>query len=174
MTVSGTDDLTASVTGKALGARYETGLDLRWITPYAAIGDRLEMMPAYHETAASGTGNFALSYASNNINTLGVELGVRNKADLPIPHSGWTLHLTDRLAWQHDIMGSYDALASYSLLPRSQFTSYGAQPGKDSVLWSLGAGIKNRNGLELGLDVDSSVSRRSQSYAGMGRLAVTW
>ena len=173
LTVSGTDDLTASLTSQDFVARYETGVDLHWITPYAALGERLSLMPSYSETAASGSNNFALSYASNNLNRLDVELGFRNQADLPM-NRNWTLHLSDKLAWQHAVFSSYEAPASYSALAGSQFTTYGAQPGKDLAVWSLGAGIKNRYGLDIGLQVDSSVSKHSQSYDGVGHIALNW
>jgi outer membrane autotransporter protein len=116
LTVSGTDDLAASLTSQKFVARYETGIDLHWIKPYAAVEDRLALMPAYNETSVSGSGNFALSYGANTVNALDVELGFRNQADLPM-NRNWTLHLSDRLAWQHGSLALMTPWPAIARLP---------------------------------------------------------
>ena len=173
VTAEGTDVLAASLTDQFYGARYETGIDLHWIAPYLAVEDRLVALPAYAETASSGASDFALDYGSHNSNTPGVELGLRNSFGGALGRN-WSLRLSDRLAWMHDFDGSYTALASYDALPGSQFTVFGAQPGKDFVLISLDAEARNRSGVTVGLGLESSVSHQSQSYFGIGRFGFTW
>ncbi len=168
-----TDVLGASLTSQLFGARYETGVDMGWITPYLALEDRLARTPGYAESASSGSGDFALNYAGNNVNTAGVELGLRNETDLPM-NRNWVLHLSDRLAWEHDFFGTYAITANYVALPGSQFTSFGAQPGNDSALLSLGAEARSRYGVIFGLDLESAVSHKSQSYYGMGHFGFAW
>jgi len=173
VTAQGTDVLAASLTDQFYGARYETGIDLKWIVPYIAVEDRLVALPAYAETASSGTSDFALDYASRNSNTPGAELGLRNTFGGALGRN-WSLRISDRLAWMHDFDGSYSALASYDALPGSQFTVYGAQPGKDFALISLDAEARHRSGVIFGLGLESSVSHLSQSYYGIGRFGFTW
>jgi uncharacterized protein with beta-barrel porin domain len=173
LTAQGTDILAASLTDQFFGARYETGIDLRWIVPYFAVEDRLVALPVYAETASSGSAGFALNYASHNSNTPGVELGLRNSFGGALGRN-WSLRFSDRLAWMHDFDSAYTALASYGALPGSQFTTFGAQPGKDFALLSLDAEARNRSGMILGLGLETSVSHQSQSYYGMGRFGFTW
>jgi uncharacterized protein with beta-barrel porin domain len=173
VTAQGADVLAASPTDHFFGARYETGIDMRWIVPYLAVEDRLVALPAYAETASSGASDFALNYASHTSNTPGVELGLRNSFGGALGRN-WTLRLSDRLAWMHDFDTSYNALASYAALPGSQFTTFGAQPGRDFALFSLDAEARNRSGMVLGLGLETSVSHESQSYYGMGRFGFTW
>ena len=173
VTAQGTDVLTASPTDHFFGARYETGIDMRWIVPYLAVEDRLVALPAYGEAASSGSANFALNYGSHNSNTPGTELGVRNTFGGMLGRN-WSLRLSDRVAWMHDFDTSYSAPASYAALPGSQFTTFGAQPGRDFALFSLDAEARNRSGMILGVGVETSVSHESQSYYGMGRLGFAW
>jgi len=173
VTVSGTEDLAGNLTGLVFGGRYETGFHLRWLSPYLALEDRLVQAPAYSETATSGADTFALGYGAHTENMPDIELGFRNNGDVQISHN-WEIHLSDRLAWQHAAYGSFDAQASYVALPDSPFTTFGAQPAKDSALLSLGAQLKNRFGLLVGLQFDSAVSAKSQSYNGMFQLGYGW
>jgi len=77
-------------------------------------------------------------------------------------------------ALMHDFDSAYTALASYAALPGSQFTTFGAQPGRDFALLSLDAEARNRSGVTVGLGLESSVSHQSQSYYGIGRFGFTW
>jgi uncharacterized protein with beta-barrel porin domain len=169
-----TDTLSASPTSHLFDARYETGINLRWIKPYIAIEDRLLQTSAYSETGGtSGADDFALSYASHTVNMPDVEIGFRNSGDLPV-NRNWVLHLTDGFAFEHAANGSFDAQAAYAALPDSDFTTYGAQPGKNLAKVSLGAEFKSRYGLVAGLRFDDAVSSRSQSYNGIFTLGYGW
>jgi hypothetical protein len=168
-----TDTLSASPNSKVFDARYETGVNLTWIKPYVAVEERLLQTSAYSETGASGASNFALSYASHTVNTPDVEIGFRNATDLPTARN-WVLHLTDGFAFEHAANGAFDVQAAYAALPDSDFTTYGAQPGKNLAKVSLGAELKSRYGLAIGLHFDDAVSSRSQSYNGVFSLGYGW
>lgn len=173
VTATETDTLSASPTSKIFDARYETGVNLNWAKPYVAIEDRLAQASAYTETGPSGANSFALSYASHTVNMPDVEIGVRNAGDLPVARN-WVLHLTDGLAFEHAANSSFDIAAAYAALPGSNFTTYGAQPGKNFAKLSLGAEFQSRYGLTAGLTFDDAVSSRSQSYNGVFSLGYGW
>jgi autotransporter-associated beta strand protein len=167
------DTLTASPTSRLFDGRYETGVDLGWITPYLGVEDRLMQTSAYSEAGPSGANDFALSYASHTINMPDVELGFRNAADLPIARN-WVLHLTDRFAFEHAANSAFDVQAAYAALPDSTFTTFGSQPGKNLARASFGAEFKSRYGLSAGLQFDEAVSSRSQSYNGIFSMGYGW
>ena len=107
------------------------------------------------------------------MNAPDVEIGFRNAADLPVARN-WVLHLTDGFAFEHAANGSFDVGAAYAALPGSNFTTYGAQPGKNLARASLGAEFQSRYGLSAGLTFNEAVSSRSQSYDGVFSLGYGW
>ncbi len=168
-----TDTLSASPTSHIFDGRYETGINLGWGTPYLAVEDRLLQTAGYNETGPSGANSFALSYAAHTVNMPDVELGLRNAADLPVGRH-WVLHLTDGFAFEHAANSSFDVQAAYAAVAGSNFTTYGAQPGKNLAKLSLGAEFRSRYGLVAGLHFDDAVSSRSQSYNGGFSLGYGW
>lgn len=173
ITVSGTDVLDAKINATAIGGRYETGLQLGWITPYLALQEVLVQMPEYSEQATTGSDTFALHYDGNTTNRAGFELGFRQQGDLAISRS-WSLQLSDRLAVLHNWTDSISAKANYIALPDSDFTTFGAPIARDSILFSLGASMKDRSGLAFGLHLDGSVASRAQTYVGMADVRLSW
>lgn len=173
LTISGTDDLAAKVNAVVFGGRYETGAKLGWIAPYLALQDELFDIPGYRETTSSGAATFALNYASRATNSTDLEVGARQSTDIALGRI-WTLSLSDRLAWAHDLSGRSEAQASFIALPASGFTTYGATPAKDSALISLGAQFKNKRGFGLDVHLDSSVAANSQTYTGIAGLNIAW
>ena len=173
LTVSGTDRLDGKVSPLMVGGRYETGLKLGWLVPYAAVEDMLVHLPGYAETASSGASSYALRYGSNNANSAALELGARQSADIPLDRI-WTLSVSDRLGWSHALSTPWSTTASFVALPASGFTVFGARPGRDSALVSLGAQLKSRSGLAFDAHFESSVSRNAQSYTGIAGLNYTW
>ncbi len=173
LTISGTDNLTGKVNALVLGGRYETGIKLGWLVPYLALQDQLFDVPGYRETASSGASTFALNYGARATNSAGLEMGARQSADIALGRS-WTLNLSDRLAWAHDLSGRSEAHAAFVALPASDFTTYGATPAKDSALISLGAQLNNRRGFGLDVHLDSSVAANAQTYTGIAGLNIAW
>ena len=54
---SATDQLTGHARTITLAGRYEEGVDLDWVIPYAALDDTLVRTPDYTETASTGSSN---------------------------------------------------------------------------------------------------------------------
>lgn len=173
VTVSGTDTLYAKPKAFSLEARYETGVNFRWGSPYLAIQDRLFHLSGYGESAAAGSAAYALNYGSGSSNDLSAEMGLRQSMDVPLDPV-WTLRLSDRLAWVHDMSGLDSADAALVGAPGSDFTVYGARTGHDAGRLSLGGMLMNRSGLGLDVHFESQTSGQSQSYTGIAGLNVTW
>lgn len=173
ITVSGTDMLTAKPQATQYGLRYETGIELRGLTPYVALQDRLFQTSGYAETAVSGASTFALDYASRSINMPSLELGVRMAQDVTL-NRNWTLSLSDRLALTHNFFGQWNSRAAFAAVPDSDFTVEGGSLGSDAALVSLGAALRNRTGLEINLRLNSGVSSKAQTYTGLIGVTMAW
>jgi uncharacterized protein with beta-barrel porin domain len=173
ITVSGTDDLSGKVTANVFGVRYETGAELGWFIPYFALQDQLAMTPAYSETASSGSDNFALRYLSHTINQPGVELGVRQNANIVLD-SNWSLDFTDQLAWKDLLTGTSDARALYANVAGSGFTVYGAQPGKSAGVIGLGLALHSRSGFGMNAHLQSMIVGNSQTYEEFLGMSFVW
>jgi uncharacterized protein with beta-barrel porin domain len=156
-----------------VGGRYETGVRLSWGTPYAALEDVLFVLPSYDESASSGSSAFALDYAAHTANYASAELGLRQNFSVPLSRE-WTLQLTDRLGWAHGLTGDVRSEAAFASLPDSRFTVFGAEPGKDAMLLSLGMGLQASSGLGLEVRFDSSATTTSQTYTGTAGLHFSW
>lgn len=173
LTVSGTDMLSAKPKGLTFGGRYEAGVILPLLTPYIAVEDRMFHRNGYNESAVSGTSNFALAFGAQTANSIDAELGLRQSMDVPLDRI-WSIRLSDRLAWVHDMSGLDSASASFASAPASGFTVYGAHTGRDAGRLSLGAMLFNKTGLGLDLHMEAQSSAHSQSYTGIAGLNVTW
>ncbi|MCP5410541.1 MAG: autotransporter outer membrane beta-barrel domain-containing protein [Alphaproteobacteria bacterium] len=86
----------------------------------------------------------------------------------------WTIQLSDRLAVLHNWTDQVTAKANYIALPDSDFSTYGAPIARDSILFSLGAQVKDRSGLAFGIHLDGSIGSRAQSYVGMADIRWAW
>jgi autotransporter-associated beta strand protein len=173
LTVAGSDQLTAKATAFMMGGRFETGLKLGFVRPYLAFRDQLLSVPAYNETASSGSSTFALSYTARNTNTADVELGIRQATDVPLGRF-WTVRFSDQLGWAHDLSGTMSANPQFVSLASSGFTVDGVRVGKDTAVISLGALFRNRKGLGFDLHFNGQSSAASQSYTGVVGLNYTW
>jgi outer membrane autotransporter protein len=179
LTVSGSDQLNGKLTATVVGGRYEAGILLPWTTPYVAAQDVFTSLPAYSESAASGSDTFALRYASRTLNNAGVEVGLRQDTDVAVTPRwiltpDWTMHLTAKLAWAHEFEGGSDASAQFLALPSSGFSLGGAKAGKDAALVSAGADFLFDNGLRITSRIDSAFSSKSQSFTGYAGLGYRW
>jgi autotransporter-associated beta strand protein len=173
VTVSGTDTLTGQVTAFQFGARYETGVNFDWATPYFATQTQFFDTPSYQEKASSGSSVFALSYAAHNANATRFELGLDRSDSFDFGDDGM-LALTGRLAWAYDLTGSRTIAASFATLPGSGFTVQGASPDTNSGLVSLGANFKTASGIGLVARFDGDFAQGSQTYLGTAGLNFTW
>jgi fibronectin-binding autotransporter adhesin len=173
LTVSGTDRLAGKLNPLTMGLRYESGLRLGWLDPYAAVSDMAVMLPSYGETAVSGASSFALRYDGRTDNSAALELGARQSAERQLGKN-WTVSFTDRLAWSHVLSQPWSAEAAFATLPDSGFTVYGAKEGRDQLLVSLGLGLRNRGGLGFDAHFEGAGSDRSQSYTGVAGINYAW
>ncbi|MCX7313922.1 MAG: autotransporter outer membrane beta-barrel domain-containing protein [Alphaproteobacteria bacterium] len=177
VTVSGTDQLTASFNANNIGGRIETGHRFKTpvvgITPYAALQVQQFRTPPYAETATSGTNAFALSYSSNTATVTRTELGSWFDKTFAL-NSTSAITLWGRTAWAHDHSSSQSVNVLFQTLPGSNFTVSGAAVAPNSVLLSAGGEIRRSNGMSFGAKLDSEFSGRSQSYAGTGTVRYAW
>jgi autotransporter-associated beta strand protein len=176
VTISGTDRLHASFKAQALAARLEGGwryaTPLVGITPYGAVQSTTFFMPAYGETATSGSDQFALSYAAKTTTNIRTELGAR--FDKAMAAQGGVFTLTGRTAWAHDSNIDSSATATFQTLPGATFTSNGAQPSPNALLVSLGAEMAWHNGWSIAALLDGEFSRTTTGYAGNGTVRYAW
>jgi autotransporter-associated beta strand protein len=171
--VSGTDVLKGKFTALTVAGRVETGLAMNWATSYIALQDDVSSLPGYQEAVVSGANTFALGYQSNTANHASVEIGLRQN-NVVVAERGWSLHVTDKLAWEHDFSDQASANANFVSLPASKFTVYGAKAGSDAVLMSLGTELVGARGFGMNMHVDSQISAKSQTYTGMAGLNFAW
>jgi T5SS/PEP-CTERM-associated repeat protein len=176
VTISGTDQLHASFKAQALTARLEGGwryaTPFIGITPYAALQSTTFFMPAYAETAISGSNQFALSYASKATTNLRTEVGAKFDRAMLVRDGIFTL--TGRTAWAHDSNVDSSASATFQSLPGATFTTSGARPSPNGALLSLGGEMKWHNGWSLAGLLDGEFSRTTTGYTGKGTVRYVW
>lgn len=175
--LAGVDQLNARVNGQTFAGRIEAGYRVPTqfvgITPYAALQAQNFYTPAYSESAASGTGSFALAYASRSTATLRTELGSRFDKTVAIGADA-TLSLRSQLAWVHDSNTERAMGAVFQALPGSAFTVYGAAAPKDSALLSSGAELRFVNNVTLGARVSGELAGAARGVSAEGSLRYAW
>ncbi|HWK95273.1 MAG TPA: autotransporter domain-containing protein [Pseudolabrys sp.] len=176
VTAAGADVLHANFKPQSLSGRVEAGYRVAMpaldVTPYGALQMASFHLPGYGETATSGSGQFALSYASRTANAMRTELGLRLAKSYAF--ASGTLTLKGRAAWAHDSYSGRGATASFQTLPGTSFTVDGAEPNADVALLSAGAELGVGNGWSLAANFDGEFSGNSSSYAGKGTLRRVW
>lgn len=174
---AGVDQLNARVDGQTFAGRIEGGYRLTTnivaVTPYAALQAQNFYTPAYSETAASGTGAFALAYAARNTASLRTELGSRFDKTVAAGNEA-TLSFRSQLAWVHDTNTERAMSAAFQALPGSAFTVYGAAAPKDSALLSAGAELRFVNNVTLGARVSGELAGSARGVFAQGSLRYAW
>jgi outer membrane autotransporter protein len=183
VTVAGSDDLTASFDANDIGGRIEGGyrfaipdffaLSGLGFIPYGAFQMQAFYTPAYSESAASGSPQFALAYSAQTTTVERTELGAWFD-DHILLDNGAILTLRDRAAWAYDSWSNYSMTAAFEQLPGSSFTVFGATPARDSLLASAGAEISYRNGISIAGLFNTELAEASETYSGFVRLRYTW
>jgi outer membrane autotransporter protein len=177
LTIAGIDNLTASFNAQSFGGRAEAGYRVALapvtLTPYAAVQAQTFSAPAYGETAASGSPQFALTYGSRNASLVRAELGSWIDRTLTFA-DGNALFLFGRAAYAHDWQSDPALAATFIGLPTATFVVNGAAPPHDLALLTSGAELRWRNGWSLMGKFDGEFSNRSQTYAGTAKLRYTW
>jgi uncharacterized protein with beta-barrel porin domain len=176
VTIAGTDQLRANFKAQALAARLEGGWRYATptigITPYAALQSTTFDLPAYGETATSGSNTFALNYAAKTITATRGELGAKFDKAMLVQSGVFTLKA--KTAWAHDWNTDRAAIATFQALPGATFTVNGALPSANAALASLGAEMKWHNGWTLAASFDGEFSRTTAGYAGKGSVKYEW
>jgi autotransporter-associated beta strand protein len=176
VTVAGIDRLRAEFDANAWSGRLEGGYRFAvlggGLTPYAA-GQFITLdLPAYAESALSGTGIFALDYAGKSVTDTRSELGLR--ADKSFALQDGLLTLRGRLAWAHDFDPGRSIAASFQVLPGASFVVNGASQAADSALATASAEIKWLNGWSASATFEGEFSNITRAYAGKGVLRRAW
>ena len=122
VTISGIDQLRARFRADTFAGRVEAGnrYVVPWfgglgLTPYAAAQMTATRLPAYAETAVSGTNAFALSYVAKNVTAPRTELGLRSDKSIAVNDA--LLTLRGRAAWARDYNPLTAASATFQALP---------------------------------------------------------
>ena len=166
VTVFGTDNLIAGFKAHNIAGRIEAGHrymtpSLFGITPYAAAQMQAFYLPSYSESAASGSNQFALSYAARTSSTTRGELGVW--LDVVRRIGSNDVKLFSRLAWAHDWHSNPTTTASFQTLPGAGFTLNGAASPKDLALVTTGAEFKLTQAVVFSAKLDGEFAAGLQS-----------
>jgi len=177
VTLSGTDTLSGKFTASDFAGRIEGGYRLALdeqvgLTPFAAVAVDLFHTPAYTETAASGSANFALAYAAHDSTASHSELGGRLDRDFAVDDQ--TLSLEGMLAWAHQLSSRPSAQAAFADLPGSGFVLLGVRPATDTALLGLGLQMHDPSGLVYGMRVQDQTGGGTDVITGTLNLAFHW
>jgi outer membrane autotransporter protein len=178
VTVAGTDRLDASFNAQDFGVRLEAGYHVEnWLpfrfTPYAAAQVQAFRSPAYAETAASGSAQFALSFGSHATTTTRAEVGewVDKTLDLA-DQQAFTLFA--RAAYAHDWASDPSLSPTFLGLPTATFVVNGAPAPHNLALATLGTETRWSNGWSLMARFDGEFASGGQTYAGTARVRYAW
>ena len=177
VTVSGSDALAANFQANVFSGRLEGGYRYAtpWltVTPYGAVQVQSIMLPAYGESATSGSSQFAVNYASRSETTTRTELGARFDSSYLLDR-GQTLTLYSRAAWVHDFGNGTRASANFQALPDSNFIVNGTRPAADGAIVTAGAEYKLTSGWSIVAKFDGEFSSTTSIYFGSGTIRKTW
>ncbi len=178
VTVAGADTLNASFNAQSVGGRLEAGYRLAaWapvtFTPYAALQAQNFRTPTYSETAASGSPQFALTYASNTATAVRTELGSWVSKSILLADAN-VLALFGRAAWAHDRDSNLALTPTFLALPAASFVVNGAAPPQNLALLTTGAELRLVNGWSAMAKFDGELARGSRTYSGTARLRYAW
>lgn len=177
VTIAGTDVLQAGFRANVFSGRLESGYRyaMPWagVTPYGAVQVQSVLLPAYGESATSGSNQFALNYASQTVTTTRTELGARFDKKYQLDRDA-VLTLFSRAAWAHDFGNTASASAIFQALPASNFIVYGAQPAPDGALVTAGAEYKLAGGWSALAKFDGEFSNTTALYSGSGTIKKVW
>ncbi|MBC7580511.1 MAG: autotransporter domain-containing protein [Tardiphaga sp.] len=178
VTLGSTDQLRGRFNTNAFTGRVESGyrLDtpgLGWgVTPYAAAQFTTFLLPGYGEQAVSGSGTFALNYASKTVTSPRSEIGLRSDKSFALPDT--VLTLRGRAAWAHDYNTNRAVGATFQTLPGASFVVNGAAQARDAALTTASAELKWRNGITVAATFEGEFSEVTRSYAGKGLVRYSW
>jgi outer membrane autotransporter protein len=170
--------LTARFNANAFSGRVEGGYRfvVPWmgtgLTPYAAGQFTTFDLPAYAESAVSGSNTFAVNYASKSVTASRSELGIRTDKSWVMRDA--ILTLRGRAAWAHDFNPDRSIAATFQTLPGASFVVNGAANARDAALTTASAEMKFVSGISLAASFEGEFSGVTRSYAGKGVARYAW
>jgi uncharacterized protein with beta-barrel porin domain len=179
VTVAGLDRLHAEFNANAFSGRVEGGYRFvsPWIggigiTPYAAGQFTTFDLPAYAESALTGSNAFALAYGSKSVTDTRSELGLRTDKSFALQSA--ILTLRGRAAWAHDFNPDRNIGATFQSLRGASFVVNGAAQASDSALTTASVEVRWLNGWSAAATFEGEFSDVTRSYAGKGVVRYTW
>lgn len=160
------------------GGRIEGGYaftidDKTLLSPYAAfVGDSYHQ-PAYGETAVSGPGFLAASFAEKMIGVTHMELGTRLGRSFDLD-DGKSLYLDALAAWEHELDDNPYINASFQAFPDTSFVVPGTRAARETALLGLGLRLQQDDRLTFGLRSDARVGRGTTVLSGTADLTYRW
>jgi outer membrane autotransporter protein len=177
VTVAGADTLQANFDAQSFGARVEGGYRLDYrpvtLTPYAALQAQSFHTPGYSETAASGSPQFALSFASQTSTAERAELGTWASRNFLMANRD-SVSLFGRVAWAHDWFTNLAFTPSFQALPGASFVVNGVTPPSDLALVTAGAQWNMSSNWSVMARFDGEFGNGAQTYTGTARLRYAW
>lgn len=179
VTIAGIDRLRAEFNANAYSGRLEGG----WrfvtpggggigLTPYGAAQVTTFDLPAYAEQVVSGSGAFALNYATRSVTDTRSELGLRSDKSLAVTDGVMTLR--GRLAWAYDFNPGRSIAATFQALPGASFVVNGAAQARDTALTTAAIEMKWLSGWSSAASFEGEFSNVTRSYAGKGSVRYAW
>ncbi|KQU50014.1 hypothetical protein ASG72_18585 [Bosea sp. Leaf344] len=175
-TLSTSEHLQGRFNANAYAGRIEAGHNIRIaglsLTPFAAAQLSLLSLPGYRETALTGPGTFALSFAGKDTTRLRSELGLRVEREVGLAGMGLTLR--GSAAWVANSNTRSSATATFQALPGATFLVRGAGPDRNALRTSAAAELKLGKGMTLAATFDGEFARNSRSLGGKAALRYSW
>lgn len=163
-----------------LGGRLELGwkhaMPGYTVTPFMAIEPAALWQQAYTETSttANGTpGVFGLSYQANTVTTLPTFLGAQFDTRYQLDN-GQSLTPYLRASWMHEFEPDRGIAATFITLPTASLSVDGTPAVSDAARIEAGGTLTFNRQSALFANLNSEVSGRSRSLAGMAGARVTW
>src|SRR5262249_5158022 len=151
--LAGFDRLIGTYTAHSFGTRTEAGYRIDFgnfaVAPYGALQVQAFTAPSYTESALTGASTFALTYDSRIANTGRGEFGTWLQQRLSLNDDDTRVILRGRLAYAHSWSTEQIIGGAFPALPGSNFTVMGAPLAPNSMLASLGADVRWRNGVSF-------------------------
>jgi outer membrane autotransporter protein len=146
------------------------------LTPFATVQYSELWQHGYSETSvtAGGTpGILGLSYAAQAVPSFPTSLGVQIDSRFDLA-SGLSITPYARLAWLHEFKPDSQVDASFISLPGASFTVSGARSASDAAKIDSGLRLALNNQAALTASFNSELASHSRTFAGTGKLHVTW
>src|SRR5262249_23608833 len=144
------------------------------LTPFAAVQYSHLWQQGFTETASSGAGLFALTFAEKSQSSAPVFLGAQ--LDTQYAAGGMMLAPYLRAAWVHEFIPDRSITSALVSVPASAFTVDGARPSSNSIKIDLGTklAIGMSTSVFANVSSESELFSHGRTLAGMAGAKYTW